>query len=164
MLSLHLTCFCFPFHFHTHCCTVFRLSECLSLELWKCFKAKILSSSVIWTTYFKPTQKECGWLPSQVAQNLKCPSFPYLFSSSVTSMERDMNVSSTSSVVHWLASLTLTLLGSVHPMPVTIDPVCTADTTAKYSLTFTGMWSQTSFPKQYPIYRPPAQWSPLIGK
>ncbi|XP_041699384.1 spondin-2 isoform X2 [Coregonus clupeaformis] len=78
-------------------------------------------------------------------------------------MESGMKLSSTSSVVHWLASLTLTLLGSVHPMPVTIDPVCMADTTAKYSLTFTGMWSQTSFPKQYPIYRPPAQWSPLIG-
>uniref|UniRef100_A0A4W5PWK7 Spondin 2b, extracellular matrix protein n=1 Tax=Hucho hucho TaxID=62062 RepID=A0A4W5PWK7_9TELE len=62
---------------------------------------------------------------------------------------------STSSVVHWLASLTLT-------MSVTIDPVYTVDANAKYSLTFSGKWSQNAFPKQYPIYRPPAQWSPLI--
>ncbi|CAB1336952.1 unnamed protein product [Coregonus sp. 'balchen'] len=80
-------------------------------------------------------------------------------------MERVMSMCSTSSLVHWLASLTLTLtlLGSVHPMPVTVDPVCTADATAKYSLTFSGKWSQTVFPKQHPIYRTPAQWSPLIG-
>ncbi|KAL0973957.1 hypothetical protein UPYG_G00213410 [Umbra pygmaea] len=78
-------------------------------------------------------------------------------------MERAMNVCRTIRGGRCLASLILTLLGGIHPMPVTVDPVCTADTTAKYSLSFTGMWSQNAFPKQYPIHRPPAQWSPLIG-
>lgn len=33
-----------------------------------------------------------------------------------------------------------------------------------YELTFHGDWSQTAFPKQYPIYRKNAQWSPVLGK
>ncbi|KAL8189825.1 UNVERIFIED_CONTAM: Spondin-2 [Gekko kuhli] len=37
------------------------------------------------------------------------------------------------------------------------------DELAKYSIVFTGKWSQVAFPKQYPLYRPPAQWSPLLG-
>ncbi|XP_011670522.2 spondin-2-like [Strongylocentrotus purpuratus] len=32
-----------------------------------------------------------------------------------------------------------------------------------YELTFHGDWSQTAFPKQYPIYRKNAQWSPVLG-
>ncbi|CAB1325150.1 unnamed protein product [Coregonus sp. 'balchen'] len=57
-------------------------------------------------------------------------------------MESGMKLSSTSSVVHWLASLTLTLLGSVHPMPVTIDPVCMADTTANSDY---HIWQRNAF-------------------
>lgn len=60
--------------------------------------------------------------------------------------------------------LTFNMLSGVNLMPVSVDPVCTATSTAKYSLTFTGKWSQTSFPKHYPLYRPPAQWSPLFGE
>lgn len=65
-----------------------------------------------------------------------------------------------------LANLVLTssnMLSGVHSLPVSVDPVCTATSTAKYSLTFTGKWSQSSFPKHYPLYRPPAQWSPVFG-
>ncbi|KAJ3587689.1 hypothetical protein NHX12_011286 [Muraenolepis orangiensis] len=52
----------------------------------------------------------------------------------------------------------------VAPMPLPTDtPTCTAAQSAQYSLTFTGKWTQAAFPKQYPIFRPPAQWSPLIG-
>ncbi|NWU59939.1 SPON2 protein, partial [Dromas ardeola] len=40
---------------------------------------------------------------------------------------------------------------------------CTAEELAKYSIIFTGKWSQTAFPKQYPLYRPPAQWSSMLG-
>lgn len=59
----------------------------------------------------------------------------------------------------------LTLGQRVHAMPVPTDvPMCTAPDTAQYSLTFTGKWTQAAFPKQYPVYRPPAQWSNLIGK
>ncbi|CAJ0935838.1 unnamed protein product [Ranitomeya imitator] len=49
-------------------------------------------------------------------------------------------------------------------LPLREDPICTAEEIAKYSIVFTGKWSQTSFPKQYPLYRPPAQWSSLLGK
>ncbi|XP_069051644.1 spondin-2a [Lepisosteus oculatus] len=34
---------------------------------------------------------------------------------------------------------------------------------ASYILVFTGQWSPQTFPKQYPLYRPPAQWSKLIA-
>uniref|UniRef100_A0A8C4PWX6 Spondin domain-containing protein n=1 Tax=Eptatretus burgeri TaxID=7764 RepID=A0A8C4PWX6_EPTBU len=40
---------------------------------------------------------------------------------------------------------------------------CQVRERAKYLLTFTGLWSQTAFPKQYPKFRPPAQWSGLIA-
>ncbi|XP_036407855.1 spondin-2b [Megalops cyprinoides] len=66
-----------------------------------------------------------------------------------------------SGLLSWLA--TLSLLRGVPAMPMGVDKVCTTGASAKYSLAFTGMWSQTAFPKQYPLYRPPAQWSPLIG-
>ncbi|MBN3305575.1 spondin-2b [Amia ocellicauda] len=61
----------------------------------------------------------------------------------------------------WLAILAL--LCCVCSLPLDVDPVCTVEGTAKYRLVFTGKWSQTAFPKQYPLYRPPAQWSPVIA-
>lgn len=63
-----------------------------------------------------------------------------------------------------LWALLLATLGSVAGQPLGGDPVCTARSLAKYSLTFTGKWSQTAFPKQYPLFRPPAQWSSLLGE
>lgn len=41
---------------------------------------------------------------------------------------------------------------------------CTAGGSASYLLVFTGQWSPQAFPKQYPLFRPPAQWSKLMGK
>lgn len=41
---------------------------------------------------------------------------------------------------------------------------CTARGPAAYLLVFTGQWSPQAFPKQYPLFRPPAQWSKLMGK
>lgn len=65
----------------------------------------------------------------------------------------------------WCFTLMVTLLSGIATMPVSVmEPLCTAPSTAKYRLTFTGKWSQTAFPKQYPVYRPPAQWSPMIGE
>ncbi|XP_048033009.1 spondin-2b [Megalobrama amblycephala] len=64
--------------------------------------------------------------------------------------------------LQWL-TVTLALLSEVPAMPFDVDRVCTAPSTAKYRLTFTGHWTQTAFPKHYPLYRPPAQWSPIIG-
>ncbi|XP_057206184.1 spondin-2-like [Triplophysa rosa] len=65
----------------------------------------------------------------------------------------------------WLHCVTLMLsvLPGVPAMPVDVDRVCMAPSTAKYRLTFAGKWSQTAFPKHYPLYRPPAQWSPIFG-
>ncbi|XP_051789536.1 spondin-2a [Erpetoichthys calabaricus] len=39
---------------------------------------------------------------------------------------------------------------------------CLAAGPASYLLLFSGQWSSTTFPKQYPLFRPPAQWSKLI--
>ncbi|XP_052429751.1 spondin-2b [Carassius gibelio] len=64
--------------------------------------------------------------------------------------------------LRWL-TVTLALLSKVPAMPVDVDRVCMAPSAAKYRLTFTGQWTQTAFPKHYPLYRPPAQWSPIIG-
>ncbi|XP_007953970.1 spondin-2 [Orycteropus afer afer] len=57
----------------------------------------------------------------------------------------------------------LATLGSAAGLPLGGDPGCTARQLARYSLTFTGKWSQVAFPKQYPLFRPPAQWSSLLG-
>lgn len=63
-----------------------------------------------------------------------------------------------------LWALLLATLGTTASQPLRGDSVCTARPLAKYSITFTGKWSQTAFPKQYPLFRPPAQWSSLLGK
>nr|KAF6389040.1 spondin 2 [Myotis myotis] len=62
-----------------------------------------------------------------------------------------------------LWALLLATLGTTASQPLGGDSVCTARPLAKYSITFTGKWSQTAFPKQYPLFRPPAQWSSLLG-
>uniref|UniRef100_G3UBU0 Spondin 2 n=1 Tax=Loxodonta africana TaxID=9785 RepID=G3UBU0_LOXAF len=61
-------------------------------------------------------------------------------------------------------ALLLATLGSVAGLPLEGEPGCTARHLARYSITFMGKWSQTAFPKQYPLFRPPAQWSSLLGK
>ncbi|XP_033275537.1 spondin-2 isoform X2 [Orcinus orca] len=62
-----------------------------------------------------------------------------------------------------LWALLLATLGCSAGQPLGGEPMCTAQPLAKYSITFTGKWSQASFPKQYPLFRPPAQWSSLLG-
>ncbi|KAM4733250.1 spondin-2b [Anableps anableps] len=79
-------------------------------------------------------------------------------------METSRKMLSISDALHHLLVMMLTVIPGVSSMPVPTDvPVCTASETAQYSLTFTGKWTQAAFPKQYPVYRPPAQWSNLIG-
>ncbi|XP_077200163.1 spondin-2 isoform X2 [Paroedura picta] len=60
-------------------------------------------------------------------------------------------------------TLLLAVLGCARGLPLEEDPVCTTEELAKYSIIFTGRWSQVAFPKQYPLKRPPAQWSPVLG-
>ncbi|XP_054109542.1 spondin-2 isoform X1 [Callithrix jacchus] len=62
-----------------------------------------------------------------------------------------------------LWALLLATLGGAAGHPRGGESVCSARAPAKYSITFTGKWSQTAFPKQYPLFRPPAQWSSLLG-
>jgi len=76
---------------------------------------------------------------------------------------RDMTSLKTNCWLQWL-TMTLALLSGVPGIPVDVAHECTAPSTAKYRLTFTGQWTQTAFPKHYPLYRPPAQWSPIIGE
>ncbi|TRY76744.1 hypothetical protein TCAL_08000 [Tigriopus californicus] len=40
---------------------------------------------------------------------------------------------------------------------------CQSDKLAIYTVTFTTYWDSTTFPKQYPEWRPPAQWSKVVG-
>lgn len=60
-----------------------------------------------------------------------------------------------------LLKLCLTFAGPLRPLNGT---ECTAKGPASYILVFTGHWSPQAFPKQYPLFRPPAQWSKLIGE
>ncbi|XP_056133548.1 spondin-2b [Lampris incognitus] len=80
-------------------------------------------------------------------------------------MDITRNTFSNFGVFQHFALVTLSfLVHCVKPMPVpTAAPFCTASETAHYSLKFTGKWTQSAFPKQYPVYRPPAQWSDLMG-
>ncbi|XP_068596614.1 spondin-2b [Brachionichthys hirsutus] len=63
-----------------------------------------------------------------------------------------------------LVAMSLALCQGVQSMPVPPGiPMCMASEPAQYRLTFTGKWSPAAFPKQYPVYRPPAQWSNIVG-
>lgn len=59
-----------------------------------------------------------------------------------------------------LLKLTLSYAGSIRPIN---SSECSARGPASYILVFSGHWSPQSFPKQYPLFRPPAQWSKLIA-
>uniref|UniRef100_A0A3P9KCY1 Spondin-2 n=1 Tax=Oryzias latipes TaxID=8090 RepID=A0A3P9KCY1_ORYLA len=79
-------------------------------------------------------------------------------------METAMTALFLSGALCHLLVLMLGLSQGVHSVPVPTDlPMCTASEPAQYSLTFSGKWTRAAFPKQYPVYRPPAQWSNLIG-
>lgn len=41
---------------------------------------------------------------------------------------------------------------------------CRPDALVLYRLTFASYWDRDTFPKQYPEWRPAAQWSKLVGK
>ena len=47
---------------------------------------------------------------------------------------------------------------------VRLSGKCKPQILAEYELTFVGGWSSSLYPKMYPRYRPPAQWSKLVGK
>ncbi|KAM9375593.1 spondin-2a [Pholidichthys leucotaenia] len=59
-----------------------------------------------------------------------------------------------------LVKFCLTFAGPLQPLS---GRECMAKSPASYILVFTGHWSPQAFPKQYPLFRPPAQWSKLIA-
>ncbi len=44
------------------------------------------------------------------------------------------------------------------------DPSCSSATLAVYRVTFQTFWDRENFPRQYPEWRPPAQWAKLTGE
>ena len=50
------------------------------------------------------------------------------------------------------------VLGDANDMP------CKSSKLVVYKVTFDTFWDREKFPKQYPEWRPPAQWSKLVGK
>merc|ERR1711936_332796 len=55
--------------------------------------------------------------------------------------------------------LLMLLLSCVTP----VHPSCSPDKLAVYRMSLSTHWSEDSFPKHYPQWRPPAQWSKTIG-
>lgn len=55
------------------------------------------------------------------------------------------------------------LLALVFTAQFSTMPSCNAKSKANYSVTFFGEWNAVNFPKQYPTFRPPAQWTLLFG-
>ncbi|TRY83942.1 hypothetical protein DNTS_014671 [Danionella cerebrum] len=67
----------------------------------------------------------------------------------------------------WLQQLLVVLLRFTLSCTALVNPSngseCSARGPASYILVFTGHWSPQTFPKQYPLFRPPAQWSKLMA-
>jgi len=55
------------------------------------------------------------------------------------------------------------ILPLLLPVLTTGQPLCSPDSLAMYQLVLETHWSEELFPKQYPQWRPPAQWSKTIG-
>lgn len=45
-----------------------------------------------------------------------------------------------------------------------LSKLCQPDRLTVYRVTLKTFWNYRNFPKHYPQWRPPAQWSKLIGK
>ena len=56
----------------------------------------------------------------------------------------------------------VTVAGAVEGGLVT--STCPEDQLVMYKMVFNTLWDKRDFPKQYPDWRPPAQWSKVIGK
>lgn len=71
------------------------------------------------------------------------------------------------SVLHSLAALTLIALGAAHSLPVVKSPgnePCRPGRLTVYNVIMNTFWSKELFPKQYPEWRPNAQFSKVLGR
>jgi hypothetical protein len=55
-------------------------------------------------------------------------------------------------------------VGLLLLLPWAVTAPCPPNLLAVYKLRLETFWSEERFPKQYPQWRPPAQWSKTVGK
>ena len=60
-----------------------------------------------------------------------------------------------------ISSLLMVILSFIS---VTLAQDCRLKRLARFNVTFEGLWKRSVFPKQYPLWRPPAQWGKVVGK
>ena len=63
-----------------------------------------------------------------------------------------------------LAMLAVTLGTCSSVLGAQAGEACGAPGIARYNLTLQTLWSKRRFPKDYPLYRPAAQFSKLVGE
>ena len=67
-----------------------------------------------------------------------------------------------------MALLCVVLCGFVlvmgAPYPESVSEPCQPDKLTVYKVVLQTFWTRDQFPKHYPDWRPPAQWSKLIGE
>ena len=56
------------------------------------------------------------------------------------------------------------VIAAAVALVVNADEDCQSNRLVVYKVIFTTYWDRKRFPKQYPEWRPPAQWSKLVGK
>lgn len=77
------------------------------------------------------------------------------------------SVISSSSSHRRLVVVTLTLIAALGLQEAKGDAnnlKCQSTKLVVYKVTFSTFWDRETFPKQYPEWRPPPQWSKLVGK
>ncbi|CAH2084518.1 unnamed protein product [Euphydryas editha] len=62
----------------------------------------------------------------------------------------------------WIVLLLLPLVAAA--LPATDTDVCNPDKMTVYRMVLHTYWTREKFPKHYPDWRPPAQWSRIYGK
>ena len=60
--------------------------------------------------------------------------------------------------------LFLIFVFSILVAGIRTDDACQSNRLVVYKVIFNTYWDRKKFPKQYPEWRPPAQWSKLVGK
>lgn len=55
-------------------------------------------------------------------------------------------------------------VSSVLSRPAAKESLCQPDHLTVYRVVLTTFWNEQNFPKHFPQWRPPAQWSKVVGK
>ena len=57
----------------------------------------------------------------------------------------------------------LLLVNGLSPFCAVMSSECSSNRLVLYKVIFRTNWSRKLFPRQYPEWRPPAQWSKVVG-